>query len=203
MVILDTPYRLVGLSGADPVSGEHYPETEGGRWGIGGRSAWARLAYADGRTVFTVARCDEEPGDTFVPASRTYAVGCLSSVLQSRGRPGRMIAVHGTTETAVLTVDDVDVEYPALRAYAQGSYWWDARARLAWLIAGLRRRPGTLPYRQAVPMGPYEALAVHLDDDRVIAVTQPTEMPVPALRTYAPKAPGQPARGGSPARAGS
>ncbi|GAA2326156.1 hypothetical protein GCM10010431_55440 [Streptomyces kunmingensis] len=51
------------------------------------------------------------------------------------------------------------VEYPASRADSAGSYGWDAKARLVWLIAGLTRRPATVPYRQAVPDGPYEALA--------------------------------------------
>lgn len=92
------------------------------------------------------------------------------------------------------------VEYPASRAYAAGSYGWDAKARLVWLIAGLTRRPGTVPYRQAVPDGPYEALAARLDDGRVIVVTQPTGRPVPDLVSYAPEVPASREQPGLPLR---
>ncbi|GGV57579.1 hypothetical protein GCM10010245_90700 [Streptomyces spectabilis] len=76
----------------------------------------------------------------------------------------------------------------------------DAKARLAWLIAGLARRPGTVAYRQAVPDGPYEALAAHLDGGRVIVISQPTGLPVGVLVSYAAKVPAPRERPGLPLR---
>lgn len=63
-----------------------------------------------------------------------------------------------------------------------------------------RPRPGTVPYRQAVPDGPYEALAARLGDGRVIVVTQPTGRPVPDLVAYAPEVPASREQPGLPLR---
>ncbi|MGW7261081.1 hypothetical protein [Streptomyces sp. NPDC054834] len=64
----------------------------------------------------------------------------------------------------------------------------------------ITRRPGTVPYRQAVPDSPYEALAARLDDGRVIVVTQPTGRPVPDLVSYAREVPASREQPGLPLR---
>ncbi|MEU9214525.1 hypothetical protein AB0D27_43365 [Streptomyces sp. NPDC048415] len=78
----------------------------------------------------------------------------------------------------------------------------NARSRLAWLVAGLMRRPGTMPYRQAVPDGPHEALATLLDDGRVIVVAQPTGAAASTLVSYDAEMPSPRGPGASPALAG-
>jgi hypothetical protein len=57
-----------------------------------------------------------------------------------------------------------------------------------------------VPYRQAVPDGPYEALAARLYDGRVIVVTQPTGRPVPDPVSYAPEVPASREQPGLPLR---
>ncbi|MDX2760281.1 tyrosine-type recombinase/integrase [Streptomyces europaeiscabiei] len=64
-------------------------------------------------------------------------------VLLSGGEP----MSREEAEALSLDLKRAGIEYPASRAYAAGSYGWDAKARLVWLIAGLTRRPGTVPYR--------------------------------------------------------